>query len=317
MTLKKIIRDTYYNVIARFSARGLERRLKDQLLNDIDTFIKHHCAKMSLNSSYRNKLTQSINVSLAHISGLIPQIPGPVTLNPKHWANDPVMHAFFLKPEAITALIQSSKRLKPILENNNNIEAFALLTATMNEKTILTTEKNGEIIRRDVPRKAVYFENHELLAPAKSLNESQYKIKYLSLSSMCRQPFQETADLQSWKKDLEEQQSRIEFKLNTAEAGEELEETTQLLADIRRKIKSINKQVNVTEEHLTRITDVFDHPENHLSLTIASLKLDQLGIRLPDNSKERADEFSIAEFQFGQPPKKAAIWVRIETKIIT
>ncbi|MEZ4603160.1 MAG: hypothetical protein R2861_07075 [Desulfobacterales bacterium] len=62
----------------------------------------------------------------------------------------------------------------------------------------------------------------------------------------------------------------MEFKLNVdgpdagMETDETLAETRELLTTIKNKIKSINTQINGTQDHLGRITRVFENPAAHL-----------------------------------------------------
>ena len=227
---------------------------------------------------------------------------------------------FFLNPEEIISLLKSNKDLQSVLSQAANTEVFALLSSTLQKKTVLGTEKTGEIFRRDVPKRSVSFDNHQIIAPARTISESQFIIKRLALNSLCGQLFKETADMQVWKKELEEQQALLEFKLSaerTPGTQADFKETEQILSDIKNKVRSINNQVNVTDEHLTRITRIFESPEKHLTLTIEQLKLDHLGFLLDAASTERSDEFSIAEFQFGQAPKRSAIWIRIRRDFIS
>ena len=123
-----------------------------------------------------------------------------------------------------------------------------------------------------------------------------------------------------WKKELEEQQALLKFKLSTEMSPDtqaDLKETKQILSDIKNKLLDINNQINVTDEHLNRITQIFESPEKHMTLTIEKLKLDHLGFELDAASTDRSDEFSIAEYQFGQAPKRSAIWVRIQRNVIS
>lgn len=319
MGLKKYVTDAYQRFMADVSAQRQERRLQEKVFHDINKFIKKNCPKMTSVPGYHKKLVHAISVSLTHISGLIDQIPGPVDLESEQWEKQPVLQSMFVKPEEIDFVLKSSKYLNRYFKTTGAAEAVALLTATLKEKTVFGIEKNDGMIRRDVPKKAVYFEGHEIFGPARTIEDSRFRLKHLALISLCRQVVQNTTGLESWKKELEEQQNLLEFKLHprmhsdqSEEKDEKAPETAQLLSDIKSKIKSINNQINVTEAHLDRITRVFENPQSHLMLTTETMKLDRLGIRLNPDSKQPANEFSIAEFQFGKTPKIAGIWVRIK-----
>lgn len=320
MNLFKKIRLAYNHIADGIAEKKRQRLLQEQVFRDINKFLKKNCPKMASVEGYRKRLTRAINISSTHMSGLIDQIPGPIDLDPKQWLRQSALQSMFVKPEEIIYLLKSSKYLKRYFNDTDADAAYALLAATLNEKTVFTIEKNGDLLRRDVPRKAVYFADHEIFAPAPAIDACQFKIMHLALISLCRQVVQDTSGLQAWKKELEDQKNLLEFKLNAGspdsdtnkETEETIQETKDLLTDIASKIKSINSQINVTDEHLQRIVQVFENPETHLAVNFKSLKLDRLGIRLDAASKERALEFSIAEFQFGQTPKMAGIWVRIK-----
>ncbi len=316
MNLITLIRDSYQHFIAEISAKRLKRRLQNQIVNDISTFIKKNCARMSLVTGFQKKLAQSISFSLSHASGLIDQIPGPIDLDPKQWDDQPLINAVFVSEKDVMALLKSCKDLNRFFINNDSPSAIALLTSKMTEKNVFTTGKTGEMVRRDVPQKAISFDDCRIHAPAQNISESQFKIKHLALLALCRQTVQDTSDLQTWKKELEAQQHLLEFKINTAEPGEDLDETAQILSDIKLKTKTINNQLHVTDEHLERITRVYDHPQNFLTLHALSLRLDRMGILLTADSRERANEFSIAEFKLGQSPRMAACWVNIKREFI-
>ncbi len=319
MSLKTFIRDSYQNFISDVSARKLKHRQEEQFLKEVNQFIAENCSNMSIASGYRKKLIQSIRHALTHISGLIDQIPGPIELDPKRWADQPVLNSMFLNPEEILSRLKSTRDLKVFFETAGIPETFALLTAGIHEKSVFTTETTGEMIQRNVSRKAIYFDDFQILVPAHHINDSKVKIQHLALISLCRQPLRETKDLLAWKKKLEEQQNLLEFKLTAEKTDtntEDFKETTQLLSEIKTKINTINKQTNATGEHLERITRMFETPENYLTLKTVMLKLDYLGIQRDSTSTEKANEFSIAEFQFGQSPKRAAVWVRIKRESI-
>jgi hypothetical protein len=311
------IKKAYQHLIAGMAERRQKRRLQDQVLKDINTFIKKNCVRMSQVAGFQKRLAQSINFSLSHVSNLIDQIPGPIELDPKQWDDQPFINAVFLNEKDVVLLLKSSKELNRFFKNNNSPSAIALLTVKLTEKTVFTTEKTGEMVRRDVPQKAISFDDCRIQAPSQNIKESQFKIKHLALLALCRLTAQDTSDLQTWKKEIEAQQNLMEFKIHTAEPGEDLDETNQILSDLKRKIKTINQQLHVTEEHLDRITRIFDHPEMFLTLRPVSLKMDRMGIRLHSGSKERANEFAIAEFQFGQSPRMAACWVLIKKEFFS
>ena len=318
MNLFKKISHTYRAFIKRIDEKRRQQLLQERVFSDINHFLKRNCPKMAAVSGYRKKLGHAVSVADAHIAELMDQIPGPIDLAPEQWEDQPVLRSMFVRPEDIGALLKSSKYLARVFNRGDAQEAISLLGATLHEKTVLGVEKNDGIIRRDVPKKVIYFADHELFAPAGTMAACRFQIKHLALVSLCQEVLQDTTGLQVWKKELEDQKTLLEFKLNVdgpddagMETDETLAETRELLTTIKNKIKSINTQINVTQDHLGRITRVFENPAAHLTLEKKTFRLDRLGFRLDAGSTEPAYAFSLAAFQFGKAPKMAGIWVRI------
>jgi hypothetical protein len=318
MNLFKQIRDTGKKFFERISKKRRQRLLQEHVFSDINLFFKKNCPKMASVSGYRKKLTHAVLLADTQLTELMDQIPGPIDLAPDQWEDQPALRSMFVSPEEILTLLKSSKYLARVFTRGDTEEAVALLGAALHEKTVLGVEKNDGIIRRDVPKKVVYFANHELFAPAVNMAACRFQIKHLALVSLCQEILQDTSGLQAWKKELEDQKNLLEFKLNAdlpddtgLETDETIAETKQVLTDIRNKIKSINTQIMVTPDHLGRITRVLENPAAHLMLEKKTFRLDRLGFRLGAGSSEPGYEFSLAAFQFGSAPKMAGIWVRI------
>jgi len=324
MTLFQKISNTYRDFIERIAEKRRQQLLQEHVFSNINQFLKRNCPKMASVSGYRKKLAHAVTIADAHIDELMDQIPGPIDLSSEQWEDQPALRSLFVRPEEIFTLLKSSKYLARVFKHGDTEEALALLGAALHEKTVFGIEKNDGIIRRDVPKKAVYFENHELFAPAGTMAACRFQIKHLALVSLCQTVLQDTTGLQEWKKELEDQENLLAFKLNASgpeddslsddspETDETIAETRELLTDIRNKIKSINTQINVTPDHLGRITRVFENPAAHLMLEEKLFRLDRLGFRLGATSADPAYEFSLAAFQFGSAPKMAGIWVRIK-----
>ncbi len=94
------------------------------------------------------------------------------------------------------------------------------------------------------PKKSIYFDNHQILAPAQTISESQFKIKHLALNSLCGQIFKETTEMQVWKKELEEQQALLKFKLST----ERTPGTQADFKETRTNIVGYKKQSQVNQQ---------------------------------------------------------------------
>ena len=262
---------------------------------------------------------------MQYISGLIPQVPGPLELDPDRWNDDPLLRAMFISREELIGVLQSSKVLKNFFRRTNASQAFAMLVAERKEKNFFGVEKNGDIVRRDVPQKAVFFEDFKVFAPAIELAETRLQTEHVALATLIRQAFEKITDLQLWKEELEKQRELLEFKvkrfdiykpeseLKHANASDsQMQETLKVLSDINRKLKEIETELDTPEHRFSYLCSILKNPEQHLELKAVSYKLSRLGILLESSSTEPANEFTVAEFKLGQDLKQVSLWVRVK-----
>lgn len=325
MSLKSLLTAFYQRLVYGSSHRPMNHKREAAGLDEIERIIRESDSTILSVRRFRKKILPSVRHAMQYISGLIPQVPGPVDFDPGRWDDDPILRAMFISHEEMTGVLQSSKPLKKFFRRKNVSRAFAMLVAEQKGKEFFGTEKNGEIVRRDVPQKAVFFENFKVIDPAADLTETRLKVQHRALVSLFTQAFEKITDLQLWKEDLEKQQELLEFKvqqpegsdlgtdLNLTEADDnQIQKSLEVLSDINRKLEEIKAELDTPEDHIKHLNAVLLNPEQHLRLKTVSLKLSRLGIRLEPSSTEPANEFTVAEFELGQDPKRVLFWIRVE-----
>ncbi len=326
MGLKSQLRAFYQRLVDGSSPRPLNHKIEAAALDEIERIARETDSTILPVHRFQKKILPSVRHAMQYISGLIPQVPPePVAFDPDHWDDDPLLRAMFISREELISVLQSSKALKNFFQRTNASQAFAMLVAERKEKKFFGTEKDGEIIRRDVPQKAVFFEDFKVFAPAADLAETRLQVQHRALVSLFIQAFEEITDLQLWKEELEKQRELLAFKvqqpedtdlktdLNHTETDDnQTQESLEVLGDIKRKLEEIKAELDTPEDRLDHLNAVLLNPEQHLRLETVSLKLSRLGIRLDSSSTEPANEFTVAEFELGQDPKRVLLWIRVE-----
>ncbi|HUV77390.1 MAG TPA: hypothetical protein VMW06_04965 [Desulfobacterales bacterium] len=324
MRLKSLWAAFYQRLVYGSAHRPLDQKREAAVLEEIERIVLKTDSTILPVHRFRKKILPSVRHAMRYISGLIPIVPGPVDLDPGRWDEDPLLRAMFISREELIGVLQSSKALKNFFQRMNASQAFAILVADRREKNFFGTEKNGEIVRRDVPQKAVFFENFKVIDPAADLAETRLQVQHRALVSLFTQAFEKITDLQLWKEELEKQRALLEFKvqqpktdlqsdLNPTEAGDnQTQESLEVLSDINRKLEEIKADLDTPEDRLEHLNAVLLNPEQHLRLETVPLKLSRLGIRLAPSSTEPANEFTVAEFEMAQARKRAVVWVRVE-----
>jgi hypothetical protein len=325
MRLKSLLTAFYRWLVGGNGQRPPNHKKEDDVLGEIERILRETDSTILPVRRFQKKILPSVRHAMQYISGLIPQVPGPVDLDPDRWKDDPLLRAMFISREELISMLQSSKELKNFFRRTNASQAFAILVAERKEKKIFGTEKNGEIVRRDVPQIAVFFEDFKVFAPAADLAQTRLQVQHRALVSLFTQAFEKITDLQLWKEDLEKQRELLEFKvqqpedtdpktdLNHTESDDsQTQESLELLGDITRKLKEIKAQLDTPEGRIEHLNTILLNPEQHLRLETVSLKLSRLGIRLDPSSTEPANEFTVAEFELEEEPKQVLVWIRVE-----
>ena len=325
MSLKSLWAAFYQRLVDGSAHRSVDRKREAAVLDEIERIIREIDSTILPVRRFRKKMLPSVRHAMQYISRLIPQVPGPVDLDPGRWGEDPLLKAMFISREELIDVLQSSKALKNFFQRTNESQAFAMLVADRKEKNYFGIEKNGEIVRRDVPQKAVFFENFKVIDPAADFAETRLQVQHLALVTLFRQAFEKITDLQLWKEELEKQKELLEFKVKRPDISEpvselkhadasdnQMQEALHVLSDINRKLKEIETELDTPEHRLSHLCSILKSPEQHLELKTVSYKLSRLGIRLKSTSTEPANEVTVAEFGLGQDLKWALLWIRVK-----
>lgn len=325
MRLKRLLTGFYRRLVNGSSHPLPDQKTDADVLDEIERIAREIDSTILPVRRFRKKILPSVRHAMGYISGLIPQVPGPMDFDPDRWEDDPLLRAMFISREELNGVLNSSKALKDFFRRTNASQVFAILVAEPKEKKIFGTEKNGEIVRRDIPQKAVFFEDFKVFAPAVDLAQTRVQFQYRALENLFTQAFEKIIDLQLWKEELEKHRELLEFKVQHPEGSgprtdlkpteaddNQTRESLKVLEDITGKLKEIKDQLDTPEDRIEHLNAILLNPEQHLRLKTVSLKLSRLGIRLDPSSTEPANEFTVAEFELGKEPKQVLVWIRVE-----
>lgn len=325
MRLKRLLTGFYRRLVNGSSHPLPDQKTDADVLDEIERIAREIDSTILPVRRFRKKILPSVRHAMGYISGLIPQVPGPMDFDPDRWEDDPLLRAMFISREELNGVLNSSKALKDFFRRTNASQVFAILVAEPKEKKIFGTEKNGVIVRRDIPQKAVFFEDFKVFAPAVDLAQTRVQFQYRALENLFTQAFEKIIDLQLWKEELEKHRELLEFKVQHPEGSgprtdlkpteaddNQTRESLKVIEDITGKLKEIKDQLDTPEDRIEHLNAILLNPEQHLRLKTVSLKLSRLGIRLDPSSTEPANEFTVAEFELGKEPKQVLVWIRVE-----
>ena len=309
-------------MVSQLSLHSAEREREHALINEIDRIIAETKTKIPLVRNYRKQLKGPVLHALELVSMMVSRIPGPLELDPALWKKDPVLRIIFSGLDEFSQWLGSCSSLKDAFERTNSAELFGLLILDHKEKTFFGGEIEGEIVRRDVQKQAVYFENPRILVPAPDLEIARKELQHRILLMLFTRELKEIADLNSLKEELEKQQDLLELQLWVSEKPEsgkatpadagKADEAGKVLKDIDREIEEIGKDPDTPESHLAHVTHALMDLRQHLQIDRFNLRLNSLGVKVKASSSEPFSEISLAECTFTGSPKRAGIWTRIK-----
>ncbi len=315
-------KNRYNQFVSKLSLKRANRDREKVLINEIERILAETKTKIPLVRNYRKLLKEPVLHAIKVVSEMASQIPGPIELESALWENDPVLEAFFIRPDEFSRWLDSRISLRNSFEQTNAAELFGLLVAEYKEKIFFGAETYGEIVRKDVRKQSVSFENPRILVPAPDLEIARKELQHRILVMLFTRELNEIADQKSIKEELEKQHDLLEFKIwgnkkpesrkSTVVDRDKATEAEKILSAIDREIEDIGKNLDTPEGHLSHVTRALLRLRHHLQMDGFVLRLNNMGIKVKSSSREPFSEISLAEFTFTRSPRRVAIWTRIK-----
>ena len=301
----------------------------DELLATVDGIVRVCNPATVRLSRYRKTLTSAVERTRAYSKVLIAKVPGPVEIDADSWSKDPLVNALFATVDQFEDFFFRSNWLKEFFGKTGAEHCFALLTMNREEKTVFTTDKEGEILKRNVPRTAVNFDDHRLVAPMPSMEETKRELAKRTVSVLTDFVCEELVFLKKWKKELEDESRLLEAQIEFRETKDEdvhlllrgreedrggIEEAKKVLASMEDKISEVSKEISGPEDYLSKVAGVLSNPEKYLQIETVSIRMGDLGLKATEPSDPKATEIRFAELSLQTGQKRAAVLVRCPKK---
>ncbi|SPB13517.1 hypothetical protein NOV72_00781 [Caballeronia novacaledonica] len=116
--------------------------------------------QVRLASRYESRIGAVIGKTLDHAQELVAALPAPRDATPGAWADDPYLRAKFATPDDIVKVIGESRDVRAWFDDNIAADhTFAVLGATLAERRVLVSAVENGVMRTDVARTAVSFDD--------------------------------------------------------------------------------------------------------------------------------------------------------------
>ncbi len=138
---------------------------------------------------FERTLAPRVRNALDYCNRLVAQLPQPLGIERTAFASEPYVHALFASADDIDAMIGHSPALHDHVlagEGAGSEECFALLAARREEKSVLGVEREGDLVRIDVPQRLLHFSNHNLSLIADSEDQAHARLKEAALDGLIK-----------------------------------------------------------------------------------------------------------------------------------
>lgn len=275
-------------------------------------------------TAYKRKLRPLVESTFDYFEDLVAQIPGVIEINKNSFATDPRVHAFFVTVEDLQSTFSRSPELRKFVEDNKSSDddIFALLCMELKEKTVFGMELRGDIIKRDVQQISVAFSDHQLLAPASTEEEARrglmqcmFEQLVVTISNGVHSVQVQIQDLKSQRRVLQTRLKALEAQLkrNAVSASQSIPGT---LHKLKEKLRTNEKQLSELQSKSTprysldHAHEILSQPENYVKVKRLHMRLNNMSLKLRDDSKETGYEIDLAEMVLGNTPTRVVVLAR-------
>jgi hypothetical protein len=268
---------------------------------------------------YRRTLAPALARTLEFIDALVASLPGPIELSRRSWQDEPCVNAFFGAADDVPRTLTRSKELRDFfLHTAQAHEAFALLTLTRQEKSVLGMTLQGDMIQREVPQVSVGFVEPRILAPAVSERAAREEVRRRALNLFVLHAQNRLTELQARREGLEQERQIQQLRLRHARTRQQslaaVEDDSDEIAGIEKALEENARALEALggvraplEGQLEEVRAVFASPEGHLGIERVSLRVNRMGIKVEEGAAELAHELDLFEFSMGSARRVATL----------
>ena len=248
---------------------------------------------------FERLLAAPVETALTYCNCLVDALPGPVAIERRAFATDPLIHALFATGNDIDQMLGKSQAVRDFLDDVDHFDVgqfYALFAARRVEKRQLGVEVHGETVQTEVPQTVLYFADHTLTEPAASLAAARERLRLATFDSLLK-TFR--AHLDELRTEREGVRSHLAAErghltvLRGKGSGDELLVQTRRIDALDTQLREVAESL-LPDAVLRALAAFLGAPEASLSLEPCSVKVDRMGILA--GADEGAADFDTLDF---------------------
>lgn len=286
------------------------RYSREELMQAIELVVKASGGFVRAERHYQRKLRPVVREILRRAKREMSQVPGPVLASRSTYDTDPVVGAVFKDADELESVLGSNASLKRYFAENQAPTACAMLTMTRRVKTVLWTEVQGQMLRRDIPRQAVSFDLHRILAPAADEQATRTELVHIYLKYLAHQSLEGYLSGGTKDEDIKSLLVLADVKLKSLKARRQSQRAAgQPIVDLNLEIREAGEKKRELEQemdqardhqhamggHLAVLLSFLSNPAQELEVGMVCERLNKFGLRVEDQAQEEYHEVCLAE----------------------
>jgi hypothetical protein len=302
------------------TAKGARQDRHPDIDKTVERVVDVVDGRIRLVGGYRKKLQLVIRDSLEFTDTLIDRFPRAIEVSSRTFVSDPYVNAFFSNTRDVQMIFSRSSEIRDFMEDYAHDEfsqCCALLCMHKLEKTVLGVELAGDTLKKDVKQTAVNFTDHRIYSPAPSEEETRQGLKQCLFEGLVTNSLERVVQLKLSNQRLQHERQMLQARLRHAQyqLGRQAERTASE-ADCRREIEETRLKLEKTENDLRKIhlatpqvsleqvIEVFSSPEKFVRLQETTLRLNKMGIKISESTRQPANILKLTEVGIGEQPPR-------------
>ena len=272
-----------------------EEKERREVHKAVETIVDGTDTRLRSLGSYQDQLRKSTRDLLFYIDGLISAMPSPLLVDRSTLVTNPTVRRLFKSPRLVASIFDENQAVRDYFRQHafSDDDAYAMVFAYRDEKRILGSEMQGEMIVRDVEQTQVTFSGHEVIG----LHPSEEKLR----SGLKRTLFENVVD-----------HIRLEtVKLRHGRSDEE------------QRLHALNPHMNINNPHvyMDKLQEILSVPKRLVAVKNKQLTINKMGIKIsPDtesNHFSSADTLHLNEVAIGGNRARVVCLVRYPRPALT
>ena len=242
-------------------------------------------------AGFERLLVAPVHHALGYCEGLVDALPGPLEVERRAFATDPLVHALFATGNDIDEMLGKSQAVRDYLdalESRTGDCFYGLFAARRREKHQLGLEMHGETVQTDVPQTVLYFSDHTLTEPAATLDGARTRLRAASFDSLLKTFRAHLDELRAERDGVRSHLSAERAHLTALRfrgGGEEVVLQTRRIEALDLRLREVAGSL-MPEAVVAALAEFLLKPEASLALERCSIRVDRMGVLAHDGADD-------------------------------